>query len=271
VKSQLRPDPPKWASRILEWYCNEDILEDLQGDINEFYYRNIEKKGSGKAKFIYFLDVIKFFRPYAIQKPKIKESMDQFTMFNNYFKTSFRNIIHNKLFSSINIVGLAISMSVGLLLIAFITELFSFDTFHEKADRIYRVTNTYHQLNRDPDLYASTSVQAGKRLQETVTGIEKVVLIRRNFSRDVTNGDDIVPIRGLWASEEFFNVFSFKLIKGNPESALRELNSLVLTEASAIKIFGREEAFGKTVSLNDEEYTITGIMEDVPKKFTHEV
>lgn len=265
MKSQLRPDPPKWVSRILEWYCNEDILEDLQGDINEFYYRNVEKKGSGKAKFIYFLDVIKFFRPYAIQKPKIKESMDQFTMFNNYFKTSFRNIIHNKLFSSINIVGLAISMSVGLLLIAFITELFSFDTFHEKADRIYRVTNTYHELNRDPDLYASTSVKAGKRLQESVTGIEKVVLIRRNFSGDVTNGDDVVPIRGLWASEEFFNVFSFKLIKGNPESALRELNSLVLTEASAIKLFGKEEAFGKTVSINEEEYTITGIVEDVPK------
>ena len=70
MKSQLRPDPPKWASRILEWYCNEDILEDLQGDINEFYYRNIEKKGSGKAKFIYFLDVIKFSGHMPFKNPK---------------------------------------------------------------------------------------------------------------------------------------------------------------------------------------------------------
>jgi len=61
--------PPKWADTFLEWYCRPELLEDLQGDLYEFFHRNVQARGIRKAKFIYIMDVLKFFRPYMIRKP----------------------------------------------------------------------------------------------------------------------------------------------------------------------------------------------------------
>ena len=107
-----------------------------------------------------------------------------FTLLNNYVRAALRNILKNKAFSAINIIGLAISMSVGLLIITFVSELNSHDDFQVKSDRIYRLTNTYKYLDEDPELYASTSILAGRRVAEEVPGLEEVLLIYRNFNND---------------------------------------------------------------------------------------
>src|SRR3954470_11375606 len=110
--------PPIWATRLLSWYCKPELLEDLEGDLNEYFQRNIKSKGIRKAKFIYVIDVFKFFRLYTIRKPELINLLINWIMIGSYIKTSRRNIVRNKLFSSINIIGLAVSMSVGLLMIS---------------------------------------------------------------------------------------------------------------------------------------------------------
>jgi putative ABC transport system permease protein len=137
MKKQNEQVPPRWAQRFLEWYCRPELLEDLQGDLNEYFQRNLETKSPLKAKLIYVLDVIKFFRPYTLRKPKPSHPMHTIMIFQNYFKTSVRNLGKNKFFSTINIAGLAIAMVLGLLIITLITEMRTFDRFHTKADRIY--------------------------------------------------------------------------------------------------------------------------------------
>jgi ABC-type antimicrobial peptide transport system permease subunit len=178
-------------------------------------------------------------------------------------QTSARNLVRNKLFSSINIIGLAISMSVGLLLIAFVLDLRAYDRFHQHGERIYRITNVLTS-NGEQSKFASTSIKAGKLIREKVTGIEEVAIVRNDFSRDAKVGDNMLPIRGLWAEPSLLKMFTFPLLEGNPDRALNDPYSIVLTETAARKLFGNERALGKTITFDTLAYQVTGVMQDVP-------
>ncbi|KYG76540.1 ABC transporter permease [Roseivirga echinicomitans] len=256
--------PPRWADRFLEWYCRSEILEDLQGDLYEHFERNTISKGKRKAKQIYCLDVLKFFRPYTIRKFKIVNNITSFIMFKNYFKTSVRSIARNKLFSAINVIGLAVSMSIGLLMITFISEVTSFDRFHTDGDRVYRVNNKYQYQQEDPTNFATTSVAMDERIKENIPGIESQVLMTRGFGGDAKLGDKIIPISGLWASEGFTDVFSFEVLRGNPETMLSEPHSVVLTDETAEKIFGIADPMGQTFQLGEDIFTVTGVIRNPP-------
>lgn len=264
MKNNSPVTPPRWAQRFLEWYCRPELLEDLQGDLNEYFQRNLEARSPVKAKLIYILDVIKFFRPYTLRNPKPSHPMHTIMIFQNYFKTSVRNLGKNKFFSTINIAGLAIAMVLGLLIITLITEMRTFDRFHTKADRIYRLENVLHQPDKSAFAYASTSLYAARQIKETVAGVDDIVVIRADFEEDVHYMNKTVPLDGLWANESFFNVFSFGLMSGNASTALKEPYSVVLTEKSARKIFGATDVIGKMVRVDTVNYTVTGVMKDIP-------
>src|SRR6186713_1604442 len=127
MKQKKDIHPPRWAERLLNWYCKPSLLEDLQGDLNEYFERNLKTKGARRARWIYVIDVFKFFRLYTLRKPEFVNLLIQWIMIGSYIKTSGRSIVRNKLFSAINIAGLAISMSVGLLMIAVLLDMFSYD------------------------------------------------------------------------------------------------------------------------------------------------
>ena len=257
--------PPRWAERFLESYCRPGLLEDLQGDLHEIFRRNVQSKGVKRAKLIYILDVLKFFRPYTVREPRLSNPLQQSNMIRSYVKTSGRSIVRHKLFAAINITGLSISMCVGLLVIAFLSDLYSYDKFHEKKDRIYRIITTDNNNGQPAMNLASSSLAAGREIQQTIPGIESTVFMQRGFSGDVNTGDITVPVSGLWASETFFDVFSFPLLKGNPATALQKPYSLVLTEQSAKKLFGNSEALGRVVKLDTNNYIVTAVAKDIPK------
>ncbi|MEK6781997.1 MAG: ABC transporter permease [Bacteroidota bacterium] len=259
--------PPRWATRFLRWYCKSSLIEDLEGDLNEYFERNLKSKGARRARLIYVIDVFKFLRLYTLRKPEFINLLINWIMIGSYIKTSGRSIVRNKLFSAINIVGLAISMLVGLIMIGTLLDMYSYDKFHEKHDRIYRVISRYEYLgNKDDQFNATNSLRTAKSIKETFPGQEDVAILRRGLDGDFQVGDKIIPLKGFWSNEALFNVFSFKLLQGNPATALKDPFSVVLTEESIKKLFGNENALGKTIILNkDREYTITGITENVPK------
>lgn len=270
MKPKSRLHPPRWAERFLSWYCRPELLEDLQGDLNEYFDRNVKSKGISRARMIYILDVLKFLRLYTIRKPEFINLLINWIMLGSYVKTSGRSIMRNKLFSAINIVGLSVSMAVGLLMIAIIADIFSYDKFHEHHDRIYRITSQYQWLeNKNDQGNASNSMTVGKAMQENFPEVEKTAVLHTGFGGDLQFGETIVSLNGLWANESMFDVFSFSLLEGNPATALKQPFSIVLTETSAHKLFGDGNALGKTITLNkDRQYTITGIMKDIPP-FSH--
>ncbi|GAB3341265.1 ABC transporter permease [Larkinella ripae] len=259
------PKPPRWAQTLLRWYCRPELLEDLEGDMNEYFERNLTTKGARRARLIYCADALKFFRLYTIRKPDFLFVFIHWIMIGSYLKTSRRSLVRNKLFSLINIFGLAVSMSVGLLIIAFLTDVLTYDRFHEKRDRIYRVFTTDQQTGQPAMNLASTSAKAGLKIRETLPGIDAVTLLRRGFGGDALVGETAVPLGGLWADEHFFQVFTFPMVQGDPATALKEPYSLVLTEKSALKLFGETNVLGKTVRFDTFNYVVTGVLKDIPK------
>jgi len=258
------PQPPQWATAFLRWYCRPRLLEDLEGDLYEYFLRNVDRRGVRCARLIYVLDVIKFMRPYTIRKIEPLTFLTHFMMIGSYFKTSRRNLVRNKLFSFINIVGLAVSMSVGLLVIAIVNDLLSYDDFHEKKDRIYRII-THNQPDGQPPMdFASTSARVAQRLRSDVPGIEDFTIIRNGFSEDATVGQNTFPLEATWADQSFFKVLTFPLIAGDPTTALKEPYSLVLTEKTALKLFGNTDIVGRTVRFDTLDYQVTGVAKDVP-------
>lgn len=256
--------PPQWATRFLKWYCRPRLLEDLEGDLYEYFVRNVREKGPGRARLVYVLDVIKFLRPYTIRKIEPLTFLTHFMMIGSYFKTSRRNLVRNKLFSFINIVGLAVSMSVGLLVIAIVNDLRSYDDFHEKKYRIYRVI-TRHQSDGQPPMdLASTSIRTAQRLAGDVPGVENFTIIRNGFSGDARVGQNTFPIEGTYADQSFFKVLTFPLVAGDPATALKDPYSLVLTEKTALRLFGNTHVVGQTIRFDTLDYQITGVAKDVP-------
>jgi len=185
-------------------------------------------------------------------------------MIRSYIKTSLRNIIRNKLFSAINIVGLSISMSVGLLLIAFLLDLHAYDRFNKNGARIYRISSILTENREHARKYATTSVRAARLVQEKMIGVDAVTMLRGEFPKDVIAGNRTLPIEGYWADPSLFNIFTFPMLEGNPDTALKAPYSIVLTETAARKLFGNETASGKSITIDSIDYQVTGIMKDVP-------
>ena len=272
MKENQHVHPPRWAVRLLRWYCRPTLVEDLEGDLNEYFARNVKTKGLGSARWIYVLDVLKFFRPYTLRKPDLLNLLTQWIMIGSFIKISGRIILRNRLFSFINIIGLATSMAVGLLLIGVLSDMNKYDKFNENHDRIYRVISKYKYLDRGESIFASTSLRAGQIIQESVPGIAEVAILNRGFAGDMKYAERTIPLSGHWASESFFKVFTFPMISGDPSTALKDPYSVVLTEKSAKKLFGDADALGKTIirtgDKREQEFVVTGVMQDVPA-FSH--
>ncbi|GAB3513059.1 ABC transporter permease [Emticicia fontis] len=267
-KSFEEIEPPKLAQSLLKWYCRADLAEDLQGDLNEYFERNLKAKGITRAKIIYWIDVLKFFRLYTVREPSFTNFYIYLIMISSYFKTFKRSLVRNKLFSFINIFGLAVSISVGLLVVALLLDLRSYDDFQVKKDRIYRVNSKLQTPTQSPMDLASTSVKVGRKMRETMTGFEDLTILRNGFYGDAQVGDNYLPLNAYYADDSFFKVFSFPLLKGDPATALKEPYSLILTEKTSKKLFGDVEALGKVVKFDTLNYVVTGIAKDV-SKFSH--
>ena len=257
--------PPNWATRLLAAYCRPELLEDLEGDLNEFFERNVRTRGKFIARLIYIIDVLKFLRSYTVRKPALSNPLKGTFMLGSYVKTSGRVIRRNTLFSVINIVGLAVSMSVGLLVISVIWDLSSYDNSLKNRERIYRVVSTLAPAGQEPVDLATTSWKAGRLIRQAVPGVESIAILRRDFSGDAKIDGSIVPMSGIYANEGFFDVFSFPLAKGSAGTALKQPYSVVLTQTSATKLFGHADPMGKVLKFDTINYTVTGVLEDLPK------
>jgi putative ABC transport system permease protein len=264
MKKKRTKRPPKWATELLASYCRPELLEDLQGDLNEFFERNLKARGSFVARVIYIIDVLKFLRSYTVRKPSFSNPLHTRPMLASYLKTSGRVIRRNKLFSFINIFGLAVSMSVGLLVIAVVSDLSSYDHTLKNRERIYRVVSTMATADAPPMKLASTSWKAGTLIRQGVPGIESIAILRNDFGGDAKIDGNTVPVSGLYANEGFFDVFSFPLVKGSASTALKQPYSVVVTQATALKLFGHTDPMGKVLTFDTVNYTVTGVLENIP-------
>jgi len=190
-------------------------------------------------------------------------------MIRNFIKIAFRNLFKQFGYTFINIAGLAIGLACSILISIYVINELTYDRFHEGADRIYRIGVQGKMLGNDLN-QAVTASPMYRVLQTEYPEVEHVTRVTSLRGWLLRYGDKKFTETAetfKFADSTFFDVFSFKLIKGNPETALDEPRSIIMTEKAARKYFGDEDPIGKMVQVESDTtfYTITGLLENVPE------
>lgn len=187
-------------------------------------------------------------------------------MFKNYLKIAIRNVQKHKGYAFINIVGLAIGMACCILIVTYILTELSYDKYHENADRIYRI-GAEVSMGGFTGLLAVSNAPLGPVLHQDYPEVLNAIRIRPLTKGLVKYEDRQFYEEGiLYADNSIFDVFTFPMIKGDPKTALITAYSVVLTQETAKKYFRNEDPIGKVLKFNNlDDFTITGVVEDVPK------
>ena len=186
-------------------------------------------------------------------------------MFKNYFKTAFRNLARNKVYSFINIAGLSIGLACAMLIMLYVKDEVSFDRFHKNVNNIYRIARKANGNN----INGTTGFLQGPRFTQNVPGIKSFVRVQGG-AEDIKKGTEVQEQDGvLHVDSNFFSVFTFPLLSGNPKTCLTEPHSIVLSEDAAKKYFATTDAVGKVLMVKEDTgfvpYKVTAVAKRCPQ------
>lgn len=253
-----RQVPPKIALKLFRAYCAAELQEEIEGDLYERFQGHIEQYGLKKAKKMYWLNVLKFFRGHTLKRRKSKYySKNNTAMFKNYLKIAFRNAAKHKAYSFINLTGLTVGLTSFILIVVYVQQQLSYDQFHTNKDQIYRVTDGENAIT--PNI-------VGPLLQHNFTDeIEQTVRVISMGSQIFNLNEQAFTGQVYHVDPGFFTMFTFPFLYGVEESALHQPNSLVISRKEAMKYFGKEDVLNETLTISGRNYKVTGVLNDLPK------
>lgn len=195
-------------------------------------------------------------------------------MFRNFILLFLRNLRRQRLFSAINLTGLSVSIASTLLIYLYVRHELSYDRFHPNAERIYRVNQTFIWAEKDNHQFGSTGPGVAFALKEELPEIDLISRLHTRgdliVTRDNGRGEAVsfVEPKVVVADSNFFRMFNFPMKTGNPDAALRNAQTVVLTESMAKKYFGDEDPMGQRLTVGTAEeqssYEVTGVVQDGP-------
>ncbi len=189
-------------------------------------------------------------------------------MLNNYFRIAWRNLLKNRLFSLINILGLAVGMTFAMLIGLWVKHELSFDSFHENRERVAIVLRNV-LFNDDKITHIAEPLPLYDELKSSYPEVKRLTRLDWGIPHILKVDENRFSKRGLYVDPDFLKMFSFPLVKGNPEIVLEEPNAIVLTESLAEGLFGNHDPIGKIVRMdNQHDLIVTGVAKDVPKNST---
>jgi len=263
--------PPKWPILFLRWFCREDCLEEIEGDLIEIFFRR-HQHSPAKARRQFFWNVLKHFRPEFIKSLKLKPHYNSRAMIRNNFKTSFRSLIRNRNYAFINIGGLAVGVAVCIIIFIIIQFHTSFDNFHSKKDRTYRVLTEYQHADAATIYGKNVPFPMPAGLKTTFPQLEQVTPVYASHNDEFHVLDDNgTPVKnfkeqsGVFYTEpSFFNIFDFPLLAGSYAS-LKDPNNVLLTKEIAETYFGNwKTAIGKTIKQTASYRIGAGLFQSPP-------
>src|SRR5450432_2424248 len=189
-------------------------------------------------------------------------------MIENYFKIAWRNLVHNKVYSALNILGLATGMAVALLIGLWVYYQFSYDRFLPGFEHVYKANIRFNN-NGEIGVGIATPSPLANAIKKDIPGIKYVAHTDWMGPHSLVVADRKLYPSGAMAGSDFLKIFSYTLLKGNAGNALQEPYSIVLTEAIAKALFGNEDPMNKAIRIdNSHDLTVTAIMKDVPANST---
>lgn len=188
-------------------------------------------------------------------------------MIKSYLKIALRSLLKNRLTTFINVFGLGLSMSVGLMILIRTLDAFSFDKFHPSPENTYRIISEYNKKNGDKWQMASSPLPLASSLGEDQTTVKKVVNIYPVLSGKADVNGKEMYINGAFTEPSFFSIFGFSLLAGNTATALKEPNSIIISNETAQKFFGTTNVIGEVITFeNGQSFIIKGVLDTPPGK-----
>jgi ABC-type antimicrobial peptide transport system permease subunit len=275
-KKNLRP--PHFVDKFLERFLPEHLLEDVQGDLHEMYYKQASTIGEAAARKEYIFTAIRYIRPYFFRRRKKSAYYTKplYTdMLRNYFITALRNMQRNPVYSLINILGLTLSITGCLLIYLFVSFEKSYDTYHPQAARVHRIVTqeiypegTSYTVGTPLPMIGGIRTDFPQLLGATVVfgldEIKVVVPIEKATSSPKRFKEEKVTA---FVEPYYFDFFKYQWIAGNPKEALSVPNTIVLSRKMAQKYFGSENPIGKKLHLflgDLQVMQVTGLVENPP-------
>ena len=249
----------------LESHLRDEIAERIKsGKAEEASFTEAVKK-IGKADAL-GEEYYKTDTTHISKRPPWKESRFMPALLSNYFKVAKRNIFRHKGYSFINITGLALGMACCILIVLWVLDETSYDTFHKNADSIYGIVQTQNSDNGKRYFTSTPAVFAGSFKEDFP---EVTASTRYTAAWDemiVSYKDKLFFEKSLaYVDPSFLDIFSFPLLKGNKSSALSAPNSIIINDEMAVKYFGNENPLGKTIQINNKtNFVVTGVIEKIP-------
>ena len=256
----------KLPIRLLQFFCHPDLLEDIVGDLHELYEENRNVGGEGKANRLLWVEVIRLFRPGIIKNILGTFATDTIGIYRNYFKVSWRNLAKNKVFSAINIISLSVGITACLIIFLFIRDELSFDNFHTKRDRIYRLCELQTWPGTNPQNVPISWPKMGYMLPDYFPEVEMCARYNNRGEELMQSGNKKLVVKNVAGVDStFLQVFDFEMIAGNRKTALVDPLSIVITEDVARRFFNSTDVVGKALHNDGKEYNITGVLKNIPE------
>jgi putative ABC transport system permease protein len=260
--------PPKWIDRLLAWYCNPDLLEEIQGDAYELYEQRVKTQGRPIATIKYLWDVVRFFRWSNMARsgndyrPGFME-----VLLNLNLKIAARNARRNKVTFAVKAGGLAVCVAFTLALSAFVVHELTFEHVFPGYSQIYRIGSRV-ESNGVVTTYAVSPLPLSAALRDEMPEIEQSARMMGTAKPQFTVADvTFHNIPTFTADSSFLKIFTFKFITGD-HRALDEPNKVVLTRSVATRLFGRTNIREQTVTFHETELEVAAVIEDPPAR-TH--
>lgn len=257
--------PPKWPDRFLEFYCNPNRLEQIQGDAYEIFYLNLEEKGLAFARFRFFIHVISFFRWNNIKRTKSSHhTYTQGAMFKNYLKIGWRNLVKQKGTTFISVFGLAVAVGCCMVAYLFIAQVWFKGMQQPNKNEIFQLTHTSEEES-GMITYGIVAEPISELIPENLSQVKNHTRVTTGFSVLIHKSESFNQ-RSLYVDPAFMEMFVYRMEYGYP-GALNEPNEVILTHQLAEKLFGDTHPIGQELSLvtngTEKLYKVGGVLKDL--------
>lgn len=189
-------------------------------------------------------------------------------MLNNYLRIGWRNLRRYKMYSSINIGGLAIGLAVGILILVWVQDELSYDRFHEKGESLYKLSVSFSS-GTDVQTWSGMPGPIAVHAVKDIPGVQAATRMRDNWGnigKFTYNNNDFFDVNLAYVEPSFFTIFTFPLLKGNVQHPFPDNNSVIVTRSAALKYFGTADVMGKVIQGDGKNYAVSGIVEDFPEQ-----
>ncbi len=267
MNEQLRP--PKWPIIPIRRILKKEFLEEIEGDMEEVFQDNLVHMSTAKAKRRFVWDCFKLIRLNLIERLDFYNRINTYVMLRNNLKIAFRILRKDKTFAAINILGLSVGLAIALLIIQYVKYEFSYESYNPNANQMVRITMDYMDGETLVEQDCETYPPLGPKISAEFSEVEDFTRAYNIDPLTIKVGENYFRENLMYATDKsFFRMFNYPLIQGNIESIFAKPNEVVLTENSAIKLFGTTDVVGERIEMNSHPFQVVGVISDPPSN-TH--